>query len=188
MPDKGNGVGDEAGKSRQTLVCYGVVVRGVGRRKGEFTFSPYYVAGQLVAEGRAADLIPEPGAGLMTSSSPPFLDNFRRYFFPDATFGTGWIYLPGYAWLFRPLAGMAFPAAARVWLLINALLAAGAVALLAWARPWRGDPRCRLWRLAWIIFFGLTFQPVLDNMWHGNISGLILFAFCGSYLLLRRGA
>jgi alpha-1,2-mannosyltransferase len=150
-------------------------------------FSPYYVAGQLLAEGRAAELIPLPTDGLMTSSSPPFVANFQRYFFPDSKSGTGWIYLPGYAWLFRPLAGLEFPVAARLWLLINALLSAGAVALIAWARPWPGDARYRRWRLAWIIFFGLTFQPVLDNMWHGNTSALILFVFCLSYLLLRRG-
>jgi hypothetical protein len=101
-------------------------------------FSPYYVAGQLLAEGRAAELIPLPTDGLMTSSSPPFVANFQRYFFPDSKSGTGWIYLPGYAWLFRPLAGLEFPVAARLWLLINALLSAGAVALIAWARAVAG--------------------------------------------------
>ena len=150
-------------------------------------FSPYYVAGQLLAEGRASELIPLPAEGLMTSSSPPFLANFQRYFFPDSKSATGWIYLPGYAWLFRPLAGLEFPVAARLWLLINALLSIGAVALIAWARPWQGDECYGRWRLAWIVFFGLTFQPVLDNMWHGNISALILVVFCLSYLLLRRG-
>jgi len=150
-------------------------------------FSPYYVAGQLLAEGRPTELVPLPTDGLMTSSSPPFVANFQRYFFPDSKSGTGWIYLPGYAWLFRPLAGLEFPAAARLWLLFNALLSCGAVALIAWARPWQGDERYRRWRLAWIVFFGLTFQPVLDNMWHGNTSAVILFVFCLSYLLLRRG-
>jgi len=150
-------------------------------------FSPYYVAGQLLAEGRAAELILLPTDGLMTSSSPPFVANFQRYFFPDSKSGAGWIYLPGYAWLFRPLAGLEFPVAVRLWLLSNALLSAGAVALLAWAQPWPGDQRYRRWRLAWIVFFGLTFQPVLDNMWHGNTSAVILFVFCLSYLLLRSG-
>ena len=150
-------------------------------------FSPYYVAGQLLADGRNAELIPEPGADLMTSRAKPYLDNFRRYFFPDSEVSTGWIYLPGYAWLFRPLAGLEFPVAARLWLVVNILLSCGAVALVILARPWLGDPRYGPWRFAWLVFLGLTFQPIFDNMWHGNISALILFAFCLSYLLLRRG-
>jgi hypothetical protein len=67
------------------------------------------------------------------------------------------------------------------------VLSLACIALLWSARPWTGDKNLGAWRTAWIVFFGLTFQPILDNMWHGNISALIFFAFCLSYWLLRRG-
>jgi ABC-type multidrug transport system permease subunit len=36
-------------------------------------------------------------------------------------------------------------------------------------------------------FIGLTFQPVFDDLWHGNVSVLIFAGFCLSYLLHKRG-
>jgi len=150
-------------------------------------FSPYYVAGQLLANGRAQELIPQPAEGMFTTSAKPFLDTFHQHFFPDSPVATGWIYPAAYAWLFRPFANMDFSAAARLWLAVNILLSCAAIALVVWARPWRGDPRYRVWHVAWIVFLGLTFQPILDNLWHGNISALILFCFCLCYLLLRSG-
>lgn len=150
-------------------------------------FSPYYVAGQLLANGNPQELIPQPAEGMFTTSSKPFLDTFHQHFFPDSPVATGWIYPAGYAWIFRPLANMDFPNAARWWLAVNMLLSCASIAMLVMARPWHGNTRLGLWRLAWIIFLGLTFQPVLDNLWHGNISAVILFCFCLCYLLLRRG-
>jgi hypothetical protein len=149
-------------------------------------FSPYYIAGQLLADGHNAQLIPQPADGFFTSSAKPFLDNFQRYFFADSPVATGWIYPAGYAWLFRPFAKMDFPTASRWWLTINMLLSCASIFLVIQARPWRGDPRYRAWRMAWIVFLGLSFQPILDNLWHGNISAVILLCFCLSYLLLRR--
>jgi hypothetical protein len=150
-------------------------------------FLPYHVAGQLLANGDAQALIPQPAEGMFTTSSKTFLEPFRQHFFPDSPVATGWIYPAGYAWLFRPFAGMDFSTAARWWLAVNMLLSCASIAMVALARPWRGNPRYGIWRLAWIIFLGLTFQPILDNLWHGNISAMILFCFCLSYLLLRRG-
>ena len=149
-------------------------------------FLPYHMAGRLLAEGNLAPLTDYARTGSFGATSGPFLDYFHRYFFPDSPSATHWIYLPGYAWIFRPLAGLEFPVASRVWLAINALLTLGSIALLWCARPRPGDKDLATWRIAWIVFFGLTFQPILDNMWHGNISALIFFVFCLSYWLLRR--
>jgi hypothetical protein len=71
-------------------------------------FSPYYVAGQLLAEGRTPELIPQPADGFFTTSSKPYLEAFQKYFFPDSQVATGWIYPAAYAWLFRPFVGMDF--------------------------------------------------------------------------------
>jgi hypothetical protein len=149
-------------------------------------FLPYHMAGRLLAEGNLTPLTDYARTGSFGATSGPFLDYFHRYFFPDSPSATHWIYLPGYAWIFRPLAGLEFPAASRVWLAINALLSLGSIALLWSARPQPADKDLAAWRIAWIVFFGLTFQPILDNMWHGNISALIFFVFCLSYWLLRR--
>jgi hypothetical protein len=149
-------------------------------------FSPYYVAGQLLAYDNAQELIPQPSEGMFTTSSKPFLDEFRLHYFPDSPVATGWIYPAGYAWLFRPFANMDFSAAARWWLAVNMLLSCASITLVVLARPWHGNSRYGFWRIAWIIFIGLTFQPILDNLWHGNISVVILFCFCLCYLLLRR--
>jgi alpha-1,2-mannosyltransferase len=150
-------------------------------------FLPYHMAGRLLAAGDIEPLTDYARTGSFGATSGPFLDYFHRYFFPDSPSATHWIYLPGYAWIFRPLAGLEFPAAARAWLVISAVLSLACIGLLWSARPWTGDKTLTAWRTAWIVFFGLTFQPVLDNMWHGNISALIFFAFCLSYWLLRRG-
>jgi hypothetical protein len=149
-------------------------------------FLPYHVAGRLLAAGNVQALTDYAEAGGFLANAGPFLDDFRHYFFADSPVGTRWIYLPAYIWIFRPLAGLEFHVAARAWLTVNIALALLCVGLLWSARPWRGNKSHAGWRVAWIAFMGLTFQPVLDNMWHGNISALIFACFCLSYWLLRR--
>ncbi len=148
-------------------------------------FLPYHVAGRLLASGNVAGLT-DYTAGTFHATAGPFLDAFHQYFFPNSPVGTRWIYLPAYAWLFRPLAALDFPTAARAWLIVNSILWLACIGLLWQARPWNGDPAVRDWRAAWILFLGVTFQPLLDNLWHGNVSALIFGAFCASYWLLRR--
>jgi len=149
-------------------------------------FLPYHLAGRLVATGDVKELTDYTQTGGFGATSGPFLDYFHQYFFPDSSSATHWIYLPGYAWIFRPLASLEFPSAARVWLVINAILSVLSIGLLWSARPWMGGKYLNILRTAWIVFLGITFQPILDNMWHGNISALILFFFCLSYWFLRR--
>lgn len=149
-------------------------------------FSPYYVAGRLLASGDVQALTDYAESGGFLANAGPFLDYFRQHFFADSPVGTRWIYLPAYAWIFRPFAGLEFQAATRAWLAVNMVLTLLCVGSLCSARPWRGDQLLNRWRVAWIVFMGLTFQPVLDNMWHGNISALIFACFCLSYWLLRR--
>jgi len=42
------------------------------------------------------------------------------------------------------------------------------------------------WRFAWFVFLGLTFQPTLSNLMHGQVTGLIFLFFCLSWWLLHR--
>ena len=149
-------------------------------------FLPYHVAGRLLAAGNVQALTDYAETGGFLANAGPFLDDFRRYFFADTPVATRWIYFPAYLWIFRPFASLDFHTAADVWLAVNMVLALLCVWLLWSARLWRGDQRLCGWRAAWTVFMGLAFQPVLDNMWHGNISGLIFACFCLSYWLLRR--
>ena len=126
-------------------------------------------------------------SGGMMASRGPFLEHFHQYFFPESKAATRWIYPPGYAWIFRPLAGFEFPAAARIWLVINTMITLGIFLLLADSRQKsQPDHSLKYLRLAWYFFLIVTFQPMLDNAWHGQVTGLIFLFFCLGYWLLRR--
>jgi hypothetical protein len=151
---------------------------------------PYHLTGQLLAEGNLAPLTNYAETGGFFADSGPYLDAFHKYFFPDSTYATRWVYLPAYAWIFHPLAGLDFPAAARVWLAFNALTVLLGLGLLIDARRLPAEQRqspLRGLRLAWVLFFGLTFQPMLSNLMHGQVTGLIFLFFCLSFWLLHRG-
>ena len=150
-------------------------------------FAPYHLAGRLLAQGDLSPLTNYDESGGFFASSGPFLDYFHRHFFPDSDSATRWVYLPAYAWIFRPLADLDFHAASRVWLAVNALITLACVGLLWHARRWpENESPLALWRLAWFVFLGLTFQPMLSNLMHGQVTGLILLCFCVSYWLLHR--
>jgi len=149
-------------------------------------FAPYHLAGRLLAEGNLEPLTNYAESGGFYADSGPFLDYFHQNFFPQSTYATRWVYLPAYIWIFRPLAGLSFPVAARVWLAVNALLSLACVWLLWDARrsPASTGPLA-VWRLAWFAFLGLTFQPMLSSLWHGQVTTLIFLCFCLSYWLLH---
>jgi hypothetical protein len=151
-------------------------------------FVPYHLAGRLLAEGDLEPLTNYAETGGFFATSGPFLETFRQYFYPQTTYATRWVYLPAYLWIFRPLAGLDFPTAARTWLAVNALLTLACLWLL-WSARRRPVLSSQLgaWRLAWFAFLVLTFQPMLSNLWHGQVTALIFALFCLSYWLLHRG-
>jgi hypothetical protein len=150
-------------------------------------FVPYHLAGRLLAQGDLEPLTDYAETGGFYATSGPFLDYFQRFFYPQTTYATRWVYLPAYVWIFRPLARFDFPAAARVWLAVNALLTLACLWLLWSARrlPVLSD-QLKAWRMAWFAFLVLTFQPMLSNLWHGQVTALIFAFFCLSYWLLHR--
>ena len=90
-------------------------------------------------------------------------------------------------WIFRPLAGFDFPTASRIWLTVNALLTLACFWLLWSAHRLPAlSGQLKNWRMAWFAFLVLTFQPMLSNLWHGQVTGLIFACFCLSYWLLHR--
>lgn len=151
-------------------------------------FVPYHLAGRLLAEGDIHSLTNYTESGGFTADRGIFLEYFHRYFFPESTYANRWIYLPAYVWIFRPLASLDFHSAVRVWLAFNSLVCVASVMLL-WAARRQACPLASLgtWRFAWYLFIGLTFQPVISNLMHGQVTGLIFFGFCLGYWLLRCG-
>jgi hypothetical protein len=150
-------------------------------------FIPYHLAGRLLAQADLEPLTNYAASGGFFATSGPFLDYFREFFFPETTYATRWVYLPAYLWIFRPLASLDFPTASRVWLAINALLTLACFWLLWSARRLPAlSGQLKAWRMAWFAFLVLTFQPMLSNLWHGQVTALIFACFCLSYWLLHR--
>ena len=150
-------------------------------------FVPYHLAGRLLAQGDLEPITNYAASGGFFATSGPFLDYFRQFFYPETPYATRWVYLPAYLWIFRPLASLDFPAASRVWLAINALLTLVCFWLLWSARRLPAlSGQLKAWRMAWFAFLVLTFQPMLSNLWHGQVTALIFACFCLSYWLLRR--
>jgi len=151
-------------------------------------FLPYHLAGQLLARGDLAPLTSYADSGGFFATSGPFLETFHQYFYAQSTYATRWVYTPAYLWLFRPLAGFDFPTASRIWLAFNAVLTLVVGWLLWMARRYsKLRTELKLLRLAWYVFLALTFQPMLSNLWHGQVTGLIVALFLVSYGLLKRG-
>ena len=150
-------------------------------------FAPYHLAGRLLAQGDLEPLTNYAETGGFFATSGPFLDYFHQFFFPQSTYATRPVYLPAYLWIFRPLAGFDFPTASRIWLTVNALLTLACFWLLWSARRLSAlSGQLKNWRMAWFAFLVLTFQPMLSNLWHGQVTGLIFACFCLSYWLLHR--
>ena len=150
-------------------------------------FVPYHLAGRLLAEGNPAPLTNYETTGGYMADQGPFFDYFHQYFFPESPLVNRWVYLPAYAWLFRPLASLKFPSASRVWLVFNAILCLTSVLLLWDARQRTRIPDIPIsWHFAWYLFIGLTFQPVFSNLMHGQVTGLMVFAFCLGYWFLKQ--
>jgi len=150
-------------------------------------FLSFHVAARLQAAGNMEAITNYATTGGMFADSGPFLEEFHKHFFPESTAATRWIYFSAYLWIFRPLAAFDFPLSAKIWLLANAAMTVVIFIFLARSLPVEGlnENAIRL-RNAVLFFLVFTFQPVLDNGWHGQVSALLFLVFCGGYFLFRR--
>lgn len=151
-------------------------------------FVPYHQAGRLLAMDNVEPLTNFEETGGFYAKSGPFLDYFRENTkFKTTPYAGRWLYLPAYAWIFRPLAKFDFKTASIIWMVLNMVLTVLSIWLIWDARKQPGESRfIANWRLVWYAFLGLTFQPILSNIWHGQVTALIFAFFCFSYWLLRR--
>ena len=150
-------------------------------------FSAYYLAGKVVSENPAESLyvlplLPDGRMNLNaeTSASSPWSAAAVRYQVP---FAAPYIYPPLLAVLMMPMVHLPFATALATWNILTILLAAASLFLTLDAGRVRLNPR-----LALILGVGLfSYYPLIDNLFFGQIGGVILFLLAAGVWLLTRG-
>jgi hypothetical protein len=137
----------------------------------------FYVAGRLVAEGRAPDLYPDPSAA--SFSTAPF-NAFAHELLPglasDDT--AAYLYSPLVAWLFAPFSLLGPSASMAAWQLTTIGALAACVVLLAsvTGRSFRES----FWQ-------SLLYLPVFQTLLIGHLGITFgLLPLCAGYFFLRR--
>jgi hypothetical protein len=150
-------------------------------------FSAYYVASNIVLQNPSQSMYSiqlfADGRPDLVEESPPgtaWYATTHRY---DAPYAISYIYPPFAACLLAPFARLPFLDALRVWNGLTMLLAGAAIFLsfaLAGIRV--------TGRLALIAGVGLfSFFPFFNNLYVGQMGGVILFLTAGGVWLLSRG-
>jgi Glycosyltransferase family 87 len=147
-------------------------------------FSAYYLAARVVSERPAQSLyqLPLYADGRMDLNAlAPLSSSWHtaalRYNVP---FSAPYIYPPFFAILMKPFARLSFSSALTAWKLSTVLLLVAAVLLSLSIGGVRIDAR-----LALILCTGLfSYYPFLDNLFWGQVGGLILFLLAAGVWLL----
>ena len=149
-------------------------------------FSAYYLAARVLSDGSGQSLyqLPlYPDGRMDLNAQAPLSSSWHtaalRYNVP---FSAPYIYPPFFAILMKPFARLSFSSALTAWKLSTVLLLAGAVLLSLSIGGVRID-----WRLALILSTGLfSYYPFLDNLFWGQVGGLILFLLTAGVWLQAR--
>jgi len=141
--------------------------------------SQFYVAGRLVADGRASDLYPDQFLTARLSTSPVnTLAHELLPGLPPATTVT-YLYSPLVAWVFAPLSRLGPAVSMLVWQLISLGALAACVLLVAVVSGQR--PSDALW-------MSLLFFPVFHMLLIGQLGiTLGLLPLCAGYYWVIRG-
>jgi hypothetical protein len=152
-----------------TLAAGYAMLPKTGERAGSvgLDFIAFYTAGTFVDQGNSRQLYDLHAVGA-------FQHQLAHHLGADLGQAIGpWWNPPFYAWLFVPLAKLSYPAALRVWLAVNLLCVAGAVAILVrWLRAAGGDVGPAKWALIPVLVILST--PFLQSMTHGQSTGMSL--------------
>lgn len=147
-------------------------------------FSAYYIAAKVLSEKPPQSIYQLPlladgrmNLNVETPLSSPWHAAAVRYHVP---FSAPYIYPPFVAVAMQPLARLPFHAAYLAWSFLSILLVGAAVLLTLRVA---GVPLER--KLALILAVGLfSYNPFLDNLFFGQIGGVILFLLAASVWLL----
>lgn len=149
-------------------------------------FSAYYIAAKVISErqGESIYQLPLFADGRMNlnvevpASSPWHAAAVRH----NVPFSAPYIYPPLVAVLMRPMARLSFGSAYLAWSLLSVLLVAIAMLLSLSLGAVSLDAK-----LALLLGVGLfSYYPFLDNLFFGQIGGVILFLLAASIWLLAR--
>jgi hypothetical protein len=149
-------------------------------------FSAYYIAAKLTSERSAQSLYQLPlfADGRMDlntedSVSSAWHGDAVRYHVP---FAAPFIYPPFFAVLMKPLAHLSFASAYVVWNMVTMFLVVAAVLLSLDVGGVEIDGKLTL-----IAGVGLlSYYPLFDDLFYGQIGGLILFLIAAGVWLLAR--
>ena len=150
-------------------------------------FSAYYLPGSALQEKPPQSLYDLPmfadGRMDLNTEDAPGSRWYALAQRHDVPFAAPYIYPPFLAGLMRPLARLSFAQALAAWNLLTVLLTAAALGLTFDLAGVRMNAR-----LALVAGIGLfSFFPFLDNLFFGQMGGVILFLFAaGVWLLSRR--
>ncbi len=143
-------------------------------------FKAYYAGALALREGRPDLLYPDPSTlnlGLLPDQ--PWVRFAVERGVPHPS---GYIYPPFLAVVLRPITHLSYHRANQAWFLLNTLLFAGTVLLLAsWRRRGVG-----LLATGGILFASLGFHPTFRAFQCGQVSLLILFLLTAAFWLLER--
>jgi hypothetical protein len=149
-------------------------------------FSAYYLAGKVISEKPAQSLydLPMFADGRMNLNTED-ADSSRwhaeavRYGVP---YWAPYIYPPFFAVIMQPLARLSFATAYLVWTAVTVLAVVGGLLLTLSVAGVRVGSR-----LALVLGVGLfSYYPLFDNLFFGQISGVILLLFAACLWLLKR--
>jgi len=145
-------------------------------------FTSYYVAAHVLARGEPGALYyPEPVGSLLAQASQqhPWIDVAHEAGLPDANY---YLYPPLFALVVLPLAWVPYKAAFDLWLAMNVLFLAAALALFL-----RSRDRNRLPAAAGCVILAAAFFPVWHHLKIGQSSLLLLLLLTAALVLLRKG-
>jgi hypothetical protein len=175
--------------SAMLLICLGDAVFHLSvfsRNTRGADFCAYYIAGKFVSARPAQSLyqLPFYADGRMNLNAEVPLSSAWHaastyYHLPYAA---PYIYPPFFAVLMKPLAHLSYASAFAVWNMLTVLLIVSAVLLSLDLRGVRVDGK-----LALIVGIGVfLYYPVLDDLFFGQIGGLILFLTAAGVWLLAK--
>jgi len=142
-----------------------------GRVRGR-DFLQFYLAGRILSKGEADRLYDQEYFLGMQKNLIEFNEKCPPYLS---------LYPPTVALLFSPLGGLPFPSAVPIWWSIQ-----GACFLVAGFILFRVLDPCPGWRhIAWLGL--MSFYPVINTFWNGQLAALLLLVFVVGLELRRRG-
>jgi hypothetical protein len=139
-------------------------------------FISYYTAARLIEKGDLPEIYAEIKDDFSTVVPGPFSLEAREAGFPHPP--TRYVYLPLFLALFKPLAGLSFPAAANAWLVINLLCLAAAIAI-EWSLT--DGPYHPALRLMAVCALNLGSFPLFYALKLGQTSILVYAIICAIY-------